>query len=137
MAIKTGVEIEGGANLLRQFKRLETSAKRKSLRAIFRRAGRPVITQARRNLQDNKRTGELQKNVAQTVRAETFASKVEVDIGPRRKQFYGRFLELGTAFIAPSPWLVPALVSTKAKVLGIISIGFMKEITRIVRTGGR
>lgn len=133
--MKTDVIVEGEANLKNQFRRLERSSKRKTLRNIFRRAGRPVITQARRNLQDNRLTGALEKDIAQTVKAEHFATGVTVEIGPRRKRFYGRFLELGTAFFAPMPWLVPALFSMKAKVLGIIAVGFRKEFEKIARTG--
>ncbi len=132
-----GIEIEGGENLIRQFKKIETASKRRSLRAIFRRAGRPVIQAARRNLKDNRLSGELEKNIAQTVTAERFATKVEVNIGARRKQFYGRFLELGTAFFAPMPWLVPGLTSARVKVLSIISVGFRKEYEKIARSGSK
>ena len=136
-AIETDIRVEGGENLKRQFQRLERSAKRKTLRNIFRRAGRPVITQARRNLTENRLTGELAKGIAQTVGAEEFATRVTVSIGMRRKVFYGRFLELGTAFVAAKPWLVPALISQRVKILSIISVGFKKEFLKIARTGGK
>ena len=133
--VNPDIKVEGFESLERKWKGLETAVKRRSLRAIFRRAGRPVITKAKQNLSSNRRTGELVKNIAQTVKAEQFATGVEVEIGMRKKQFYGGFLELGTAFIAPSPWLLPALVHSREKILAIISVGFMKEILKIAKKG--
>ncbi len=137
MTTQPKIIVEGAENLTKQFRRLDRSLKRKTLRNIFRRAGRPVVTRAKRNLVSHRRTGLLEENVAQTVGAEEFATRVTVLIGPRKKMFYGRFLELGTATSPPYPWLVPALFQAKAKVLAIIAVGFNKEFLKIARTGNK
>ena len=134
MPVKTDVRVEGLAELKRQFRRLDKSSRRKTLRKVLRKAGRPVIVQARKNLKQNRDTGRLEKAIAQSVRAE-HDTRVFSEIGFRKKSFYGMFIELGTAFQPPRPWLRPALSQMRVKVVGIIGASLKAEFMRIARSG--
>jgi HK97 gp10 family phage protein len=54
-------------------------------------------------------TGNLQENVVdRMILRRQRVGRAQVDIGPTRDAWYGRFLELGTSKMEAQPWLRPA-----------------------------
>lgn len=64
-------------------------------------------------------TGALAEGMTMTV-VKKEPHYVSVKVGPDRKQFYGRFIENGTAHIAPRPFLGPALTTNRERILTLI-----------------
>ncbi len=71
-----------------------------------------------------RRTGRLKKGIT--------VSKVKdssIDIGPAKKDFYGRFLEFGTVKMSARPFLRPALDTKKKEV----KAKFIEEVKRLIK----
>lgn len=61
-----------------------------------------------------KRTGTLAGDIHKEFDdKELTGVKVQVKIGPGKKGWYGRLVEMGTKFAAPKPWLRPAFDAKK------------------------
>lgn len=98
--------------LQRDFSQLTAKMQRGVLRDALRSAARPVVASAKSKVPV--RTGALKKGIAQRVSVKT--SSAEAIIGFRAKDFYGRFIELGTSKMTARPFLRPALDESQQKI---------------------
>lgn len=106
------VQITGLPELRRDFSNLTAKMQRGVLRDALRSAARPVVAAAKSKVPV--RTGALKKGISQRVSVR--GSKAEAIIGFNRKQFYGRFVELGTSHASAKPFLRPALDESQRKI---------------------
>ena len=77
---------------------------------------RPYHTPAPPGDPPHKRTGFLAANVVYELEKEYLLARV----GVLRNALYGMFLELGTRFMAPRPWLLATLEKVKTQMQAII-----------------
>lgn len=99
------VTVTGVPELLQRFATLSARSQKGVMRAALRSAARPVVNKAKQIVPV--RTGALKRGIQQRV---SVTSRVaEASIGYDRKQFYGRFIELGTSKMSAKPFLRPAL----------------------------
>lgn len=117
------IKIENLTALQRDFSNLTSKMQRAVLRDALRSAARPVVASAKSKVPT--RTGALKRGIAQRVSVKA-SGKAEAIIGFDRKQFYGRFVELGTSKMAARPFLRPALDESQQK----IEQAFVEAINR-------
>ena len=117
------IKIENLTALQRDFSNLTSKMQRAVLRDALRSAARPVVASAKSKVPT--RTGALKRGIAQRVSVKA-SGKAEAIIGFDRKQFYGRFAELGTSKMAARPFLRPALDESQQK----IEQAFVEAINR-------
>lgn len=93
-----------------KLKKLDTTAKKlRVLRSIYRESAKPLVAAARANVPA--KTGNLKKSI----KFFKARSKTTFYVGPRagRRQkndgYYGRWIEFGTKYIAPKPFMAPAI----------------------------
>ena len=98
--------------LQRDFANLTSKMQRGVLRDALRAAARPVVASAKSKVPV--RTGKLQRGIQQ--RVHVGAGSADALIGFDRKQFYGRFIELGTSKMSARPFLRPALDESQSKI---------------------
>lgn len=106
------VQVQNLPALQRDFSNLTAKMQRGVLRDALRAAARPVVASAKTKVPV--RTGALKKGISQRVSVK--GSKAEAIIGFRRKDFYGRFIELGTSKMSAKPFLRPALDESQQKI---------------------
>lgn len=107
------VAITGLPELRRDFSNLTAKMQRGVLRDALRSAARPVVASAKSKVPV--RTGALKRGISQRVSVKG-SGKAEAIIGFQRKQFYGKFVELGTSHAAAKPFLRPALDESQQKI---------------------
>lgn len=57
--------------------------------------------------------------------------KAVVQVGPSKKQFYGRFVEKGTKYARAKPFLKPALESNRERIIKTMHEKLWKAIRRV------
>lgn len=62
-------------------------------------------------------TGQLAGGITTRVLPESSADEVIVGVGPGKAEFYGLFIEFGTAHHAPQPFMAPALEARKKDIV--------------------
>lgn len=119
--------------LQRDFTQLTARMQRGVLRDALRAAARPVVAGAKSKVRV--RTGNLRRGITQRVSVKP--SKAEAIIGFRRKEFYGRFVELGTSKMPAYPFLRPALDESQPQILEAFAAAINRGIERkIALLGG-
>ena len=126
--MKITSQILGVEDMKKAFGDLEKKAQRAVLRAALRKAGRIVQKEARERAP--KRVGTLKKNIAAKLSVRE-AGNSYVDVGYRKKAFYGRFVEKGTKRAQAKPYLEPALEAKKGEALDAF-----REALQVALLGG-
>jgi len=106
------IKVENLAALQRDFANITAKMQRGVLRDALRAAARPVVAAAKSKV--SVRTGKLKSGIQQ--RVHVGAGSADALIGFDRKQFYGRFIELGTSKMSARPFLRPALDESQSKI---------------------
>jgi HK97 gp10 family phage protein len=136
------VKILGVAQFQTTLKTLDIAIRHAALGEIVLEASRPILDDARRTVfAQSTRSGDLARGLAMEMQQPKTAQSHEavVHIGADRKQFYGRFVELGTVHAKAEAFLVPALESNRSRVIQTIQDRLLKSIERIAggeRPGG-
>jgi HK97 gp10 family phage protein len=107
------VTTEGVPQVLREFANLSAKMQRAVLRDALRSGARVVVASAKTKVPV--RTGALKRGITHRVTVPQNGLG-EATIGYDSKQFYGRFVELGTSRQAARPFLRPALDATQNQV---------------------
>ena len=110
--------------------------------------GAEVIRQeAIENALKHKKTGTLANDIHAEIAKESLGSRVIVHIGPGKKGWYGRLVELGHAIVRgrrkaekkvvghapPHPWLRPALDAKRQEALKLMADEFRRRLERVWR----
>ena len=106
------IQVQNLAASQREFSNLTAKMQRGVLRDALRSAARPVVAKAKGRV--SVRTGALKRGISQRVSVKT--GSAEAVIGFDRKQFYGRFIELGTSKMSAKPFLRPALDESQREI---------------------
>jgi HK97 gp10 family phage protein len=106
------IKVENLPALQRDFANITAKMQRGVLRDALRAAARPVVASAKTKVPV--RSGKLQRGIQQRVSVRT--GSADALIGFDRKQFYGRFIELGTSKMSARPFLRPALDESQSKI---------------------
>lgn len=106
------VHVQNIDALRRDFSNITAKMQRGVLRDAFRAAARPVVASAKSKV--SVKTGALKRGITQRVSVKSGSG--EALIGFNRKQFYGRFIELGTSKMSAKPFLRPALDESQSKI---------------------
>lgn len=110
MARKNILHLEGADELNKALAKLENKPKGHALREATEDGAEVIRSEAARNAPRD--TGVLQENIEdQTHRLQI--GRAQIDIGPARKAFYGRMIELGTSKMSAKPFLRPAFDTKK------------------------
>ncbi len=109
---RTTVKIEGTEEITQALNRIGDQAKDIIEQAV--RAGAGIIREDA-GRRAPKRTGKLAGSMVAEVQEGT-SNKTVFHIGPDKKAFYGRFVEMGTCKMPARPFLVPALKGKEAEV---------------------
>jgi HK97 gp10 family phage protein len=64
-------------------------------------------------------SGDLAENITTKV-GRLQGGRAQFNVGPGRRQFYGRMLELGTSRMAAQPWLRPAFERSQAEAVAAV-----------------
>ena len=115
--------LKGDKELKRKLKQLGTVLVAHVLEEAALAAAEPIKKQAEANAP--RKTGTLAKDIHVEV-GEKSIGKVEVKIGPGKKGFYGKFVELGTVKSPPHPFLRPAVKQKKKEAF--------QEFSDVIRT---
>lgn len=119
------IRLRGAKELLQKFKQLEDSIAGATLEKAALAGAEIVREDASRRAP--RRTGNLAKNIV-TETAEKSRTKAVVNVGPNKKAWYGRFVELGTSKMAPKPYLMPAFEANKRKAEQVIRDVIKREL---------
>ena len=107
------ITVQNLAALQRDFANITAKMQRGVLRDALRAAARPVVASAK--LKVPVRTGALKRGIQQ--RVHVGSGTAEALIGFDRKQFYGKFVELGhSKGMSARPFLRPALDESQSKI---------------------
>jgi len=120
------VTIQNLPALQRDFANLTAKMQRGVLRDALRAAARPVVASAKSKVPV--RTGKLQRGIQQRVSVRS--GSAEAIIGFDRKQFYGRFIELGTSKMSAKPFLRPALDESQNQIEQAFAAAVERGINR-------
>lgn len=131
----------GQKELDRNLKMMTNAARRSVVRSSLRKGLRSTV-KAMRRLAPRGKFLRIFKSI-RTVSQKTEAGElVRLGVGPTNRRHIARFLETGTKFIKPRPWMRPAWDETKDDVflvfvqdLGGSMLRFMKRIERKIKTG--
>jgi len=107
------ITVQNLAALQRDFANITAKMQRGVLRDALRAAARPVVAAAKSKVPV--RTGALKRGIQQ--RVHVGSGTAEALIGFDRKQFYGKFVELGhSKGMSARPFLRPALDESQSKI---------------------
>lgn len=110
--------------------------------------GAEVIRQeAIQNALKHKKSGTLASDIHKEIAKETIGTRVVVHIGPGKKGWYGRLVELGHAIVRgrrkaekkvvghapPHPWLRPALDAKRREAQKLMADEFRRRLERVWR----
>lgn len=110
--------------------------------------GAEVIRQeAIKNALKRKKTGTLANDIHAEIAKESLGSRVVVHIGPGKKGWYGRLVEMGHAIVKgrrkaekkvvghapPHPWLRPALDAKRREARQVMLNEFRRRLERVWR----
>jgi len=77
-------------------------------------------------------TGELAENMTTRVSTSLSDSREgSVDVGPDRDEWYGFFVEFGTAFMMPRPFLRPALENNENQIIRVMQDVLLTAIEKV------
>lgn len=143
--MKMRVKFTGGEEIQRRLEMLPREIAGKPLREAAM-AGAEVIRQeAVRNAQAHQRTGTLAGDIHAEIAKESLGERVVVHIGPGKKGWYGRLVEMGHALVRgsrkadkrvigqvpPHPWLRPALDTKKEEAKQAMAEEMERRLERI------
>jgi len=115
-----------------RFRNLESRLQLKFLRRAGRKAALLIRDQASNNAP--KDTGALARGMTIKTRKES-DTEIHLQVGPSRKEFYGRFLEHGTKHISADPFLAPALEQKGDEAATVFIAELVKEIENAFKKG--
>lgn len=143
-------ELQGVAALARQLRELGSLEDGRVIRAAVRKGSDPMVAAARARApeRDDFYTRKTYKGREvgpgfgkRSVRAVVLTSKdkqlAAALIGVSREAFYMvQFVEIGTSFQSPQPWLVPSFEANKSPALDAISKSILASLRRIAKKKG-
>lgn len=121
------VKLEGLNDIAKKLKALPVKLQRKVLTKSLRAGSRLIVSDAKRRVP--KDTGKLKRNIATRVRRKGSKGERALQVYVRRRgkkedpknAFYWTFLEFGTRYISPRPFLRPAFEANKTEAVRRIS----------------
>lgn len=126
------VTVEGLPELSRQFDRLSAKLQRRTLRGALRKAGRPVLKEAKRlvpvKTKALKRSLAMKTSVTRTTAVMTVGARKGAKGSPSSRV---HLTEKGTAHSAAKPFLRPALVNKKQEALDRFTSALREEIALV------
>jgi HK97 gp10 family phage protein len=119
VANRIGVTITGVQELQGKLRALDLVVRRELLLEAATAGGEIVLTDARANAP--RATGALAEGLTLKEAGRVSDSREGVvDVGPDKMEFYGFFIEFGTAFLAPRPFLMPALENNRERITQVM-----------------
>ena len=150
------VRVKGMADTQAMLRELPQAVRGDALREAALEGAEIIRDQAVANALKHKRTGTLAGDIHAEVARESLGDRVVVHIGPGKKGWYGRLLEMGHAIarggrlrskrnpgqvvghVPPYPWLRPALDARRRDAAETVVRSLRRRIDRVLRrTGGR
>ncbi len=123
-------QIEGIAEVRKQFRAMKDSAQPGIIRSGLRASVKPIVTDAKERAPVD--TGRLRKAIKVSVDRSRDRKSMVAKIGFDKKAWYGVFVEMGTAKMAAQPFLRPAMASKKGEVAKAFFAGVLKRIEKIL-----
>lgn len=129
----------GGEELARTLNALPTKISRQIKRQVLIDAAEPMVAVARRGAPRRAPSPDIADNI-EAVGAlggrDVYGDEKDttVSIGPVRGFFYGKFLERGTVYMSPRPFLRPAFDSQKDRTVLLVRDGLWREIQSYVQS---
>lgn len=77
-------------------------------------------------------TGRLSRAILKRFKADSTKASLEVDIGPDKRAWYGRFAERGTRFHRAQPFLVPAFTTQAPNAAFLLGESIKRIILRVM-----
>ncbi len=121
-------KLTGDKELKRKLKLLGTRLVAQVLEEAALAAAEPIKQQAEINAP--RKSGTLASDIHAEV-ADKSPGKVEVNIGPGKRAFYGKFVELGTVKSPPHPCLRPAVKQKKTEAFQEFSKTIRKALAKV------
>ncbi len=145
--MKLRVQVRGAEEIRRALNMLPREVAGEHLREVALMGGEVIRAEAEQNALQHKRTGTLAGDIHKEIAQETLGTRVVVRIGPGRKGWYGRLVELGHAVVRgrrkaekrvvgyapPHPWLQPAFDAKKAEARAVMEREFVRRLKRAWR----
>lgn len=78
-------------------------------------------------------TGNLKAGMTTAIGHERIGDVI-INVGPDAKQFYGRFVELGTIHMGPHPFLKPALERNRDRVAALMQQRMLEAIAKNIKS---
>ncbi len=124
------VRFSGDRELDRALRVLEKATPKPFLKGVMKASAKPLVKNMKTNVR--KDTGELRKSIKARLK---LAKKglIIMKVGPGKDQFWGMFLEFGTAHHSPFPWMRPAWDGKKDKTLALITAGLALQLNRVAK----
>lgn len=112
------------------------------LREVALEGAEVIRAEAEKNARERKVTGTLAGDIHAEIAKESLGSRVAVHIGPGKKGWYGRLVEMGHAIVRgtrkadrkiighvpPHPWLRPALDAKKREAQEVMIRAFRRRL---------
>lgn len=134
MPVKYHATVTGIDEALAALDELTDKVGRKIMRGALRKAARPVEKQLKQRARRNR--GTLARSVAQSVTVESGDDgEARVEIGVRKRAFYGAILETGSRYMPARPWMRPGLADAADEVLQVFGEAMKAEIDRVASKG--
>lgn len=133
-------EILGLRELNRALKELDPRKQVNAIRAATRAGLKPTLVVARQLAPQGTRShrtykgrlvapGFLSRNINVSTRVSRDRTRAWSTIGTTKEAYYGRqFVEIGTRYSAPQPWLLPAYESTRRNMFNVFKMELRKKI---------
>ena len=136
--------VKGAKELDLKLAELGKAVEDKLIRAAVREALKPAFEMARNNIPRGDRLHRTYKGMLVTpgfaarslrrVVGKPQDGKIRAALGVAKEAYYAlQFLEMGTIFIRPRPWLRPAFESTKGDALDVLVRALIKKIERVAK----
>ncbi|MEW6048253.1 MAG: HK97-gp10 family putative phage morphogenesis protein [Bacillota bacterium] len=145
--MKLRIQVRGAKEIQQALNMLPREVAGEHLREVALTGAEVIRAEAEQNALQHKRTGTLAGDIHKEAAQETLGTRVVVHIGPGRKGWYGRLVELGHAVVRgrkkaqkrqvgyapPHPWLQPAFDEKKAEARKVMEHEFVRRMKRAWR----
>lgn len=125
------IKIDGLKELRRELRKLPGNVQRRVIQSATRAGAVIIRDEARRRAPKDR--GILEKSIIIKKSRRSSNSSIVFSIGPSKKAYYGYFVELGTRFQSPQPFLVPALVENEGAIIKQMANRMRRGVIREVR----
>lgn len=137
-------EVKGAKELDIKLSELGRAVEDKLVRAAMREALKPVLDSARTSIPKSDKAHRTYKGrlvapgfAARSLRrvvGKPQGGKIRAALGVAKEAFYAlQFIEMGTIFIRPHPWLRPAFEAAKDRALEVLMKALYRKIEKVAK----